>query len=386
MNKVLFLLIIVTFIFSGLQSQSSTGIMGNTVNRSTMVTIQRNTDFQTALKILESISLQEERRNIINFSSFVGGIPVQINNIFWRDALELIVQTTGLSLEARPGVYVISDIIEEIPTIVSEYNIDDRMIRIHATFFYADRTFMNSMGINWSTLLDGEVSAQIDFHSADALGGEMLSVFGNRRLADGSVIVDMEVLFRFLEANQKGSMLARPTIVVLNGRQGNIQIGQDFSVRTLDEAGNAIQQFFSTGIILTVRPTIIESDGLEAIYLEAVVEKSDAIPGATIIINRNQTTTDVLLFDGEETVIGGLFDVEYLTDTGGIPFLRRIPLLGRLFSWSNVRHINREMIVILKAEIVPPARDRLSDRETLRESFQRMRTDFDDVYEEVFGN
>ena len=383
MNRLFALIMLLCFAFSTLAAQDSAGFMNYRPNRSTMVTIQRNTDFQTALKILESVSLQEERRNIINYSTFTGGIPVQINNIYWRDALNLLVQTAGLVLEIRPGVYIVSDVAEEIPSIVSEYTVDDRMIRIHATFFNADRTFMNNMGIRWATLIDGEVSANIDFTSLSS--GDMLQMGVSGDLLDGSVVVNLDMLFGFLEANQKGTMLARPTVVVLNGRQGNIQIGQDFAVRTLDDAGNAVQQFFSAGIILTVRPTIIESEGIEAIYLEAVVEKSDVIAGATVIINKNQTTTDVLLFNGEETVIGGLFDIEEVIDRGGIPGLRRIPLLGRLFSWSSTRQVNREMIVILKAEIVPPARERLHEREAIRESFRRMRQDFESVHEQVFG-
>jgi type IV pilus assembly protein PilQ len=121
--------------------------------------------------------------------------------------------------------------------------------------------------------------------------------------------------------------------------------------------------------------------------LQAALEKSEAIPGAvTTVVNRNQTQTDVLLFNGEETVIGGLFDVEHVTYIRRMPILGRIPLIKYLFSSRNTRDVHREMIVIVKAEIIPPARERLHERERLRDSFQRLRLDFDDVREEVFGN
>ena len=395
MRRTLFLILIIALIISGLNASLLTqniaverngheGFM-NYPHNNQRVTIQRNTDFQTTLKILEGLSLQNERRNIINISSFSGGIPVQINDLFWKDALELLVVQLGLVLEERPGVYLISDVVIEEEE-EDEFDVDDRMIRITATFFYADRNFMNGMGIDWRTLVDGEVAAEIDFHSAGDVPG-VLQVTGARQLTNGSTIFNLEALFRFMETHQKGEMLARPQIIVLNSRPGNIQIGQDFSVRMADDAGNTINEFFSTGIILDVTPTIITADGIEVVHIQASVEKSDAVPGAvTTIINKNSTQTDVLLFCGEETVIGGLFDIEYVTFVTTVPILGRIPLLGRwLFSSRSTREVQREMIVILKAEILAPARDRLHERERLRERFERMRQDFDDTKYEVFG-
>lgn len=350
------------------------------------ITLQRNLDFHTAIKVIEQFSVNEVNKNIVNMSSYSGNIPVRINQIHWKEALELIISTLNLDLQEKPGVFIISD--KTISRQTSEYSVNDKMIRISATFFRADKSFMNSMGINWSTLVDGEVTARIDFNAADKVADDLFAISGSKQFTEGTTVIEVNSLLKVLEANQKGSVIARPSITVLNGKQGNIQVGQDFSIKTADEAGNISDQFFSTGVILNVKPTIISEDDLELIYLEASVEKSNAIPGQiSTVINKNQTKTDVLMFSGEETVLAGLIDVEYTKQRTGIPVLKDLPWwvfgLKYLFGYERFEQVNREMVVILKAEIVEPARERLIIKENLRQQFRKLREDFNEVVETV---
>ncbi len=377
MKKIIIIILLITIL-------NSLQLIAQTI--STRITIQKNLDFQTALKIIEDISLSEENKNIINMSSFSGVVPIQINQIPWKDALQLMINTLNLDLQEKPGVYIVID--KSIVRQSSEYNIHDKMIKISATFFRADKNFLNSMGIDWSTLVDGEVSAQIDFNAAGKVADDLFVASGSKRFTQGTTVIDVNALLKTLEANQKGSVIARPTITVLNGKQGHIQVGQDFSVKTADEAGNVSDQFFSTGIILTVTPTLISEDDFELIFLEASVEKSNATPGQiSTIINKNQTRTDVLMFHGEETVMAGLIDVEYTKQRTGIPFLKDLPWwffgLKYLFGYERFEQNNREMVVILKAEIVEPARQRMKQKESLRSQFQKLRDDFNEVSETI---
>jgi type IV pilus assembly protein PilQ len=355
-------------------------------NLNTRITIQKNLDFQTALKIIENFSLAEENKNIINMSSFTGNVPIQINQLPWKDALQLMINTLNLELQENPGVYIISD--KVVTRQSSEYSVDDKMIRISATFFRADKSFLNSMGIDWSTLVDGEVQAQIDFKAAGQVADDLFSASAAHQFSEGSTVIEVNTLLKTLEANQKGSVIARPSITVLNGKEGHIQVGQDFSVKTTDEAGNISDQFFSTGIILTVTPTLIKEDDFELIFLEASVEKSNATPGQiSTIINKNETRTDVLMFHGEETVMAGLVDVEYTKQRTGIPFLKDLPWwflgLKYLFGYERFEQNNREMVVILKTEIVEPARERIKRKEELKEQFKRLKQDFDNIGEKL---
>ena len=365
----------------------SIGVMAQTASPN--ITIQRNTNFQQAVRILENFSLQFDNRNIVNLSSYTGGVPIQINNMNWSEALHLIVNTLDLQIEARPGAFIITDIANEIAAPIIEIGeINQKMVRIHATFFYADRTYMNSLGIDWSSIIDGNVTGRIDLSTAGSVADQLLMT-ASHTFEQGGYIIDIEALFRFFESNQRGTILARPTITVLSGRDGFVQVGQDFSVKTLDESGNTVDVFFSSGIILRVRPTILEDeDGFEAIFIEANVENSTAIPGVvSTIINKNQVQTNAIMFDGEETVMAGLIDMDMTTERGGIPILKDLPWwffgLRYLFGYESTRNVAREMVVILKTELVSPAIDRAIERESIRDIMRQRRFDFENLGESL---
>jgi type IV pilus assembly protein PilQ len=320
----------------------------------------------------------------------------------WREALRLITTTLGLVVEEKPGVIIISDRPEAesslIKGAVEEYNIHDKMIRINATFLHVDRTWANEAGINWNTMFRGQVNANLGFNSpgvgSDATGTviDMPSPMGTPRQTWkwDQTTISLDALVNFIESNQKGTVLARPSITVLNGQDGRVQVGEDFSIRTLDEQGNITEKFFSTGIILNVKPTIIEEDGFEVIHMSATVEKS-SVSGTqsaiSTIINKNQANTAALLFDGEETVIAGLIDTTHTRERAGVPVLKNLPwwAMGFLFRYSATRTVNREMVVILKAEIMPNAMDRIREREAIRDSFDQMKEDFREIREELLS-
>jgi len=212
----------------------------------------------------------------------------------------------------------------------------------------------------------------------------------DRKWDTGDITIELETLLRIIEANQKGTIIARPSINVLTKKTGYIQIGQDFSVKTLDEAGNTTEKFFETGIIMEVTPEVLIENGQESIFLSVEVEKSSAIPGnLSTVIDKSKSNTFVLLYDGEETVIGGLYDKDVKKGRGGIPILKDLPWwvfgLKYLFGYETKVYTEREMIVILKAEIINQAEERKSQAVSTEEQIEQERkimTDTPNLFED----
>jgi len=397
MKKGILFLLIAALFFISLPAQQSDDVYDNSnVYLGNEITIQKNIDFQTALKIIEKLSLSEAKKNIINMSNFRGRVPFPINNTPWRDALRLITTTLGLVLEEKPGAFVISDVPPPVSAIVKtgvdEYNIHDKMVRINATFLVVDKDFSNEAGINWNSLFNGRVNANIGLATDGPEGGVSMGNQDTPRTWDlgpnAKTTITLDALLRFIESNKKGDVIARPTITVLNGKPGYIQVGEDFSVKQIDESGNTVDKFYSVGVILNVTPVIIEEDGFEAIYLNSAVENSEvtSISYEGVRMPRSQATSDVLLFDGEETVIGGLLTSKVRTDRRGIPILKNLPwwAFGFLFGYSSSTTTTSEMIVILKVEIVSPAMERIKEKESLRETYDMMKDSFETIKEELF--
>ena len=382
MKKIILLLIILSFAAISLNAQW----VEDDFSYQELVSMTRDTPFPEAVRALEVMSVQFEGKKIINMSTFSGSIGLPIKEVFWKNALFLIIEFNDLLLQELPGSYMISDLSETLDEEAEdqpEITPDTKQVKISSIFFKADKSVLNSIGIDWSTLFNGKVVASVNFKGS-GVGQDIFNATAATRLESGDVSIDINTLFSILESHQKGTVIARPSVMVISGKQGQIQVGQDFSVKKKDEAGNITDEFFQTGVIMTVTPTVVENDEVQAIHLVASVQKSSATPGElSTIINKSESVTEVLLFDGEETVIGGLYDTDETVTRVGIPILKDLPwwVLGiRYLTGSNRRETNvREMIVIIKAEITKPIDQRKKEAISTQQQIEYHRTDNQDA-------
>ena len=95
------------------------------------------------------------------------------------------------------------------------------------------------------------------------------------------------------------------------------------------------------------------------------VERSSATPGTiSTLIQKTVATTNVLLLNGEETAIGGLFINQETTVRIGIPFLKDLPWwffgLKYLFGSDTQELVTKEVIILIKADILPSLKERIA--------------------------
>ena len=360
------LLVLVSFSLFG-KNISNTDVQQETV------TFLETTDFNDFLQIVESFSWKYEGKKIINLSNYNSSIGVPIHDLTWLKSLELIALKNNLVIEDRVGVIYIknkeTEVLEgqggagqSIAAVKIDKEIDTKQIRISSIVFNCDRAYLKSLGIDWSTILNGKVNAQIDFKTASSVPTPIISVEGSRMASINGQTIEITTLLNAIESNQLGTVIARPSVIVSSGKVGYIQVGQDVSVKTVDDAGNTTDKFFQTGVILNVEPTILsanDSDS-EAVHLIVSVERSTATPGTvSTVINKSKSSTDLILYNGEETVIGGLFDIDDTRERAGIPFLKDLPWwvfgIRYVTGYFKIDKKERELVFIIKAEILDKA-------------------------------
>ncbi|MFW5627949.1 MAG: type II secretion system protein GspD [Candidatus Cloacimonadaceae bacterium] len=363
MYKKRLILWVVSMVFCSMLLAQQVGELSNQ-----KVSLNSNTHVNTAVQILEYFSMAETGKKVINMSSFNGNINVQISDIHWRTALDLIVLRNKLLLEEGAGYFAIKDLVQEIGEETSQELIEKlalqkdalaKQIRIKAVAVLADRSYIKNLGVDWSTVANGKVSIDAGFAGASQFVSP-LTLSGSGTGSLGKYTVDINTVITAIESNSNGSILAEPTILVSSGKTGHIQVGQDISIKTSDEAGNTMDTFFSTGIILDVTPTLVEVDGEELIILNLSIERSSGQPSAvSTIITKSTSSTELVLYDGEETVIAGLFDTDEVKTRAGIPILKDLPWwvfgIRYLAGYDSYEKKEREFIITLKAEVVDTA-------------------------------
>jgi general secretion pathway protein D len=145
-----------------------------------------------------------------------------------------------------------------------------------------------------------------------------------------------------------------------------------------------VQKFYPTGTILTVRPRIFKVGEMEFIDIQYKVEKSTfEATTVTTVINKTSASGSLTLLNGEEGYVGGMYSNEEVLTRQGVPFLKDLPWwvfgLRYIFGYESKKITKRELIVLLRAEILPSLEDRAMKPQTvkniIKESKQEMEKD-----------
>ncbi len=396
-------------LFGLMMGLASTSIYSQTnpfreyTNPDEIVTFDRSTSYTEAIEVINQFVQEYENKFIVDLSGYTGSIGVSLPPMHWKDALNYILEIQNLQLVQKPDYYeiIVPEVTEGssgesgaggaaggLPGVDALADIDTREIRINATFFEGNRRALQEIGIDWSTLTS-DVPANIqDFVGTEAdesipqtaFSDQFVSVNSSNanqvsqnvfnalvNLGEIGPGISVQALFSTFESNNLGSIIATPSIKVVDGQEGKIQDGQDFSVKQRDFAGNVTDEFFSTGTILTVTPTIINYNDSTFIHLDIAAERSNAQPDAvSTIIRKQQVTTKALLLDGEATAVAGLYTTSETKIRRGVPILKDLPAwffgLKYLFGYNSTDRIENELVIIVQAELEKTLAERMNEK------------------------
>jgi len=344
-------------------------------NPDELVTLSQALPFNEAIALLSKVSESTTGKKIVSTYNSTNPIGIEIESMPYDKALFMIVQYNGLTMEEKEDVIIVRRQGEEDQKPADVYaSVDSREVKISAVFFEVNVAESKKMGIDWKVLLSGrginltpELNTQTTSTTTTTTANPANFNFG----ADGSFEAgnfygQATAVFRFFEDNSIGEIIASPNIVVRDNQKGRIQVGSDFSVRTRDFAGNTVEKFFPTGTIIEVIPHVYNEDSVDYILLNILVERSSfLLTEQTTEIRKTNATTQVLMLNGEETILGGLFVNDETKTRNGIPFLKDLPwwVFGiRYLTGSDGTTITKkELVILLKAELVPTLKERLKN-------------------------
>ncbi len=173
--------------------------------------------------------------------------------------------------------------------------------------------------------------------------------------------------------------------MVLDNHTAEIQVGDQVPVATRSAVGvttatsedalapvvNEIE-YLDTGVILRVTPRV-NTGGLVTMEIEQEVSDASETTTSGIVaptIDQRRIKTTVAIQSGETVTLGGLIRDRRAEANSGIPLLREIPVLGKLFSTTAEGAARTELIVLITPRVV---RSQLDARQVTEELRRRMR-------------
>ena len=206
------------------------------------------------------------------------------------------------------------------------------------------------------------------------LGGNSVSAIGNAdALISGSALdlvfstaiggFSLTSFVSALERTELADVQAEPLITTLDNRQADILVGDEIPLRVIDAssaqggtgtgAPRSTVQFKEVGIRLTVTPHVTNN---RQILMDLKTERSGIVPLAAadlgFTIQKQIANNQLLVNDGETSVIGGLTVTTVTRSRAGIPLLSALPIVGKLFSFSSDEESRRDLIILVTPRIV----------------------------------
>lgn len=237
----------------------------------------------------------------------------------------------------------------------------EKQVMIEARIVEASATFSRNLGVSWGVHNRDGSASFLGINSLDSAFGGITSAppttgtgtsaGGNMGISFGTLATNIKLDTRLSAAASAGmiKIISSPKVATLNHKPAKISQGQQIPYQNTTATTGAVTAFVAATLSLEVTPHI-NANGTIVMKIDA---KNDA-PGAGSPppINTKQATTEMLLRDGETTVIGGIYVDSDTESDEGVPYLMDIPFLGNLFKSNNKSKSKTELLIFITPRIL----------------------------------
>jgi general secretion pathway protein D len=214
------------------------------------------------------------------------------------------------------------------------------------------------------TLNTSQNKVATSFNEVDAKGVSQPFIFSIDSTAAQSSVFQAKI--NALVAHGKAQILSSPSVLVLDGRQARIQIGQQVPVvKSVSTPAGIISSvdYFPVGIVLNLRPRISE-DGkevtMQAQTIVSAVNQQASAPASGVtqispapVVDNREVQSFVRVANDTPFIIGGLIATNDNQTKSGIPFLVDLPVVGQFFGHTTNTKSKREVIVVVTPHVLP---------------------------------
>jgi type IV pilus assembly protein PilQ len=330
---------------------------------------------------------EKQRRKLSEEQALSGEIRVLTRTLSYAKAEDIkplllksaLSQRGTVEFDPRTNTLIMSDLaaaLETASNLISTLDKPQPQVEIEARIVQTTSDFARTIGVQWgfngrmapelgntSPLAfpnSGSVTGRTGLASPNGtpsavnLGvGAATSAVG---LALGSIngSFNIDVALSALEKSGQGRVLSSPRVSTQNNVEAEITQGTQIPIQTV--ANNTVTVTFKdAALTLKVTPQITSANTviMKITVENAAPDYSKAVGTSQIPpIDTQRAVTQVLVSDGQTTVIGGIYVSREQSVEDRTPGLHRVPLLGWLFKREGIQDEKRELLIFITPRIL----------------------------------
>jgi type IV pilus assembly protein PilQ len=329
---------------------------------------------------------EAERQKLAEAQALAGTLQTRTFTLSYAraDQIQPLITATVLSqrgsvtTDARTNTLIVTDLTDRLTRaqdLITTLDRPEPQVDIEARIVQTNREFARRLGVQWG--FNGRAANELGntlplaFPNQAQVGGRMGAAQGPEGastavnlgatqptsavgLALGAIngAFNLDVALSALEEMGQGRLLSTPRVTTQNNIEAQITQGIQIPIQTV--ANNTVTVTFrDAALTLLVTPQITAAN---TVIMRITVENAspdfsrqvNGIPP----IDTQRALTQVLVRDGETTVIGGVYLTNEQSQRDRTPGLYRIPLLGWLFQRNEVMDQSRELLIFITPRII----------------------------------
>ncbi len=255
---------------------------------------------------------------------------------------------------------------QEIAAILEELDHRSPQVLLEATIVEVALNESSSLGVQWQFFLsrmDPTALLTLSEQGGSPIVGtpDVLPVLPALQGLTFALLKpnDYAALIDLLASDRDARVLSSPHLIASNNKESSLRIGDEVPFLKefrLDDQSNPIRTFdrLKVGLELKITPSIADN---RDVSLQILIKLSTVVAGSVTGDNQFTTAerevqTNVVVKDRKALVISGLIRDNADESNQGVPFLRRLPGLGKLMGTDTMRGERRELLVIIRPLVV----------------------------------
>ncbi len=287
-------------------------------------------------------------------------------------AANLDAQKTGrgrVTVDVRTNTLILTDIretVDDMANLIRVLDVQTPQVMIEARIVEVNKSVSQQLGVQWglslsqsngNTTIDPATNATSPFlvdllpgGSALAAGATSGVLVGLDGLADG---LNLDAQLTALEKKGDARILSSPKVTTLDNKEARIKSGRSIPFQTSSANEGTKIEFVDAELSLTVTPHITSDDN---VYMVIDATKNAANPANLVAgfpeITTKEAHTEVLVENGDTTVLGGIYESEVKRNKESVPFLSKIPILGAIFRNFDDEDSVDELLIFITPTIL----------------------------------
>ncbi len=323
----------------------SKSIQGNLVRISTKTTLRQEDEAEQALKRASFFAKDVE--TITRELDYANGEEL-------LPSLEKQLSERGqINIDKRTNTLIITDVpasVTKITDLVQALDVPERQVEIEARIIEATTRFARELGFELGFLIGNDFARN---QGAGLIVAPVDDPIGAARFSTGKAldVLRLDAIVTAAESTGDARILSKPRVSAQNNAEAVITQGSKIPIPVQINFTTTVR-YETAALRLTVTPQITEEDtvSLNIKVENNVPDFSQTVLGIPTILT-SESQTQVMVGDGETTVIGGIYVEQDRNSQDRVPGLGSIPVLGNLFKKSGKQRDTREILFFITPRI-----------------------------------